>query len=141
MTEMDVRYYMMFDHQETNDLISNIISSTGKVDETITGKIDNMLRDHIYLEETLLFPLLPGKFSDEVDYLEMEHGKIFGILTNIKKEENTSAIRKLFSDLLGILTEHNSYEESFIYDLYESLEIGILENVPERPKHWKCRFQ
>ena len=85
--------------------------------------------------------MLPKELEDEVEYLEKEHGEIFRILVKIEKDDNDQRIRGLFSDLLGLLIEHNSYEESFIYDSYESLESGMLEKVPARPRDWKCRMQ
>ena len=138
---MDVRYHMMYDHQKTDDLISSIVSSVGKPDMDIISNIVTMLKNHIYLEETLLFPMLPKELEDEVEYLEKEHVEIFRILVKIEKDDNDQRIRGLFSDLLGLLIEHNSYEESFIYDSYESLESGMLEKVPARPRDWKCRMQ
>ncbi len=138
MGEIDVRNYMTFDHQETDDLITGIINSRGKIDLKAASRIGEMLRRHIFIEETILFPVLPQKLADDVEYLEQEHGRVFRILRQISLEEDENIARELYSDLLQMLLEHNSYEESYIYDSYQSLTADSIGGISGPDENWEC---
>ena len=57
MAGVDVEYFMMDDHQETNSRIAELLSSKGKLDKNTVQEIDSMLRRHIFIEEAILFPV------------------------------------------------------------------------------------
>ena len=136
---MDVRYYMMNDHQETNELIEKLISQSRQSSNTMLNSIDSMLRRHIFIEETILFPKLPPEMVEDVQYLEKEHGEVFKVLDSISSCVDERQLHKLLSELLDLLLEHNSDEESFIYDYYQNEEAGALIEFVGPPKQWKCR--
>ena len=135
---MDVRYYMMGDHQETNDLIEKLISQASLQGNTDLSLIDSMLRRHIFIEETILFPRLSAEMLEDVQYLEKEHGEVFRLLNSISSSANEKQLHMLLGTLLDLLLEHNSYEESFIYDYYQNEEAKALIELGDPPKHWKC---
>ena len=54
---VDVEYFMMDDHQETNSRIAELLSSKGRLDKNTVQEIDSMLRRHIFIEEAILFPV------------------------------------------------------------------------------------
>jgi hemerythrin superfamily protein len=136
---MDVRYYMMNDHQETNELIEKLISQSRQSSNTMLNSIDSMLRRHIFIEETILFPKLPPEMVEDVQYLEKEHGEVFKVLDSISSCVDERQLQKLLRELLDLLLEHNSYEESFIYDYYQNEEASTLTEFVSPPKQWKCR--
>ncbi len=141
MTFEDVRYYMMLDHQNANDLISEVINSGIDVSRELVEKIVSSLMKHIYLEENILFPGLPDDLTSDVEYLEREHGEIFRLLRKIKHEDGSESVRNMLSGLLKILIEHNSFEESFIYDSFQTMDSVILKNAHIPSEDWRCKFE
>lgn len=141
MGVIDVRYYLTLDHQEANDLISYIVKSSEKVDHTLAERVDDMLRRHVFIEETILFPKLPKDQREEIEYLEKEHAKLFKILGEVLTNRTDNEKKRLFSDILELLVEHNSYEESFIYDYFQDTDASLLKTVTGPPKGWKCLFE
>ncbi|MHB1707995.1 MAG: hemerythrin domain-containing protein [Thermoplasmataceae archaeon] len=140
MAGVDVEYFMMDDHQETNNLIAELLSSKRRPDENTVHEIDSTLRRHIFIEETVLFPELPPVTRNDVEYLEKEHGEVFRILDSITNQKDEEKIRKSLKDLLTMLLEHNSYEESFIYNFFSNKDSASLQTLKEAPENWKCRF-
>ena len=120
MAGVDVEYFMMDDHQETNNRIAELLSSKGSPNENMVQEIDSMLRRHVFIEERVLFPELPPVMHNDKEYLEKEHGEVFRILDSITHQKDEEKIRKLLRDLLTILLEHNSYEESFVYNYFSN---------------------
>ena len=140
MGRVDVEYFMINDHQETNDKITEVLSLSGTLDRALINEVDSMLRRHIFIEETILFPKLPPEMSEEVEYLEKEHGKFFEFLDSILSDRDEDRIRKSFRMLLALLCEHNSYEESFVYDFYRNEDAEPLMNSKAPSRNWKCKF-
>jgi len=137
---MDVSYYMTNDHKETNELIEKLISQANQSSNAILSSIDSRLRKHIFIEETILFPKLPPEMVDDVKYLEKEHGEVFRLLGSITNCKNEKQLQQLAQQLLDLLREHNSYEESFIYDYYQNEEVGPLIEFADPPKLWQCKI-
>ena len=140
MSTVDIEYFMINDHQETNDKITEILSSSGTLDRILINEVDSMLRRHIFIEETILFPKLPHEMSGEVEYLEKEHGKFFELLDSILSNKDEDRIRESFRIFLALLNEHNSYEESFVYDFYRDEDAEPLMNSKAPSRDWKCKF-
>ena len=140
MGAVDIEYFMINDHQETNDKITEILSSSGTMNRILINEVDSMLRRHIFIEETILFPKLPPEMSGEVEYLEKEHGKFFELLDSILSNKDEDRIRESFRILLALLNEHNSYEESFVYDFYHDEDAEPLMNSKAPSRDWKCKF-
>ena len=140
MAGVDVEYFMMDDHQETNSRIAELLSSKGKLDKNTVQEIGSMLRRHIFIEEAILFPELSPEMYNDMEYLEKEHGDVFMVLDSMANQMDEEKIRKSLKDLLTILLEHNSYEESFIYNFFSKKDAALLEAVKAAPENWKCRF-
>ena len=83
-------------------------------------------------------------FEDSYPAMMREHeemAKLFKILGNVPTKRTDDEKRELFSDLLELLTEHNSYEESFIYDNFQDTDVDFLKSVIGPQKGWKCLFE
>ncbi len=139
---MDVGSYMTLDHFETNEFIKYILRQIdGYQDVTeFLRTLSDRLRRHIFIEEVFLFPKLGPESQKDVEYIEKEHGKFFGMLDSILKERsNLDKIKEVLENLLDLLIEHNGYEESFIYDYFKNLDADIVSGL-KYPKGWEPKY-
>ena len=91
------------------------------------------------MEESTLFPMLGKDYSDDVKYLEMEHGKILEFVDQLELDGDYASKAEICKSLLDILNEHNGFEESFIYDNYSSMDTKIIEGIKVQA-NWNCKF-
>ncbi|MCL4314411.1 MAG: hemerythrin domain-containing protein [Candidatus Thermoplasmatota archaeon] len=132
--------YMTYDHQDTNDRIQLLLSRRDILDRELLYDILRSISRHIFIEESALFPKLPESHKDDVEYLEREHMEIMGLLKSIANSNDEPHIRADLQKLFDILVEHNSFEESFIYDSFSDMDSTELSQVKGIPREWKCRF-
>lgn len=134
---------MVEDHQNTNDLIKKFIEGLNRSEfsHSLLNQIYELLLKHIYIEENILFPTLPGKVQmDDIIDLEKDHGTVFSNLDTLLKENGvTEKALKAADELLGILYEHNAFEESFVYDYFANEDEEKISTITV-PEGWKCRF-
>ena len=93
MAGVDVEYFMMDDRQETNSCIAELLSSKGRLDKNTVQEIGSMLRRHIFIEETVLFPELPQETYNDMKYLEKEHGEVFRTLDSMAYQKDEEKFR------------------------------------------------
>lgn len=137
-----VEYFMTKDHQDTNDMITNIYDDSTRniIDRDSIHLVTGMLKLHIYIEEVILFPRLPAEYIEDVEFLEKQHGQIFKFLDSLNLNGiNGKVTEEITKRLLDLLLEHNAFEESFIYPSFENVDAKIFENVAF-PDEWKCRY-
>lgn len=140
MNPTDIESFMIEDQMQINDFIKGLISSSDKIDQSLLEGVEARLRKHIFIEETLLFPTIEERAKDDVDYLEREHGNILASLDQMKSISIANERREKLSDLYGLLLEHNSYEESFVYDYFRGKSDERIKNV-SLPEKWKAKYE
>ncbi len=141
MNEIDVEAYMTEDQLEINGYIRDELSRSDKLDPCVLEKVGIRLRRHIFIEETVLFSILPDSSRDDVEYLEREHGKILTALSSLEKLEGEEARKEALSEIYNLLLEHNSYEESFVYGHFLSKDVVEIRNMALPLTQWKSRFE
>ncbi|MEM3676224.1 MAG: hemerythrin domain-containing protein [Thermoplasmataceae archaeon] len=132
--------YLIFDHQAANDLIRSLLNAGTKRDRSKLYELINSVTRHIYIEEAILFPGLMDQMQEDIDYLEREHGKIIRLLSLIGDPLRGAETRANLLQLLDILIEHNSFEESFVYDRLEGFDANIVDKIRSAPDGWKCKY-
>jgi len=83
--------------------------------------------------------MLGKEYSEDIEYLEKEHGKVLGFISQLEHEDDYASKVKICRSLLDTLLEHNGFEESFIYDNYNDLDFKMIEGV-QVESDWKCKF-
>ena len=132
--------YLTYDHQDTNDHIQYLLNRKDFLDRTVLHDVLRSLSRHIFIEELLLFPKLPESSRDDVEYLEREHMEIMSLLKSTPGSGDELSVRADLQKLFDILVEHNSFEESFIYDSFSGMDSASVRQVKDAPKDWKCKF-
>lgn len=132
--------YLTYDHQDTNDHIQYLLNRKDFLDRTVLHDVLRSLSRHIFIEELLLFPKLPESSRDDVEYLEREHMEIMSLLKSTAGSGDELSVRADLQKLFDILVEHNSFEESFIYDSFSGMDSASVRQVKDAPKDWKCKF-
>lgn len=140
MTENDIQTYMTEDQFEINNSIENILSKGDILDNSSLEHIIARLRRHIFIEETVLFPTLPKSSEEDVIYLEKEHGKILKALNSLMGTVGNEIRKNVLSEVYDILIEHNSYEESFVYEYFEKMDVKKIKEL-QPPATWKSVFE
>ena len=141
MNGPDADVYMAEDQSKINEYVRDLLSSSGKLDSKLLDKIYLRLRRHIFIEETILFPTLPESTRDDVEYLEKEHGKILASSRQMKDSLDDKDKIDRLSDLYSLLLEHNSYEESFVYDYFQDKDAEIIRNTYLPPRKWESLYE
>lgn len=139
---VDVAYFMTNDHRETGEMVERLIHiyESGNNDENLLTEIEDRLEKHIYIEEQILFLLLPVTKRKDVEYLEREHGKFLGIVKELRSNQNRfDYLIESGQSLINGLIEHDGFEESFIYDYFDAMDAEKIR-FTELPKDWKCVF-
>ncbi|MGC8505880.1 MAG: hypothetical protein ACP5NK_04130 [Thermoplasmata archaeon] len=133
---------MTKDHQDTNEILDLVLKESikGYVDKESIAVVTEMLKRHIYIEEEILFPMLPPESNRDVNFLEMQHGEVFRLLKFLNSNNNSAdLISDISKKLLDILIEHNAFEESFIYGNFDKMDAAFIEKAV-LPADWKCRY-
>lgn len=141
MNGLDVESYMTGDQFEINEDIRDMISRNGKPNSEFLDRIYLRLRRHIFIEETILFPTLPERSREDVEYLEREHGRILDSLKTMKDLRDPRDRTEMLSDLYGLLLEHNSYEESFVYDYFQDKGNEAIRKTTLLQDNWKSAYE
>lgn len=139
--DQDVQSYMTEDHFEVSEQIKKLLDRRDKLQQEVLEEISRRIRVHIFIEETVLFPELPESTKNDIDYLEMEHGKILATLDTVKRSNDIEHLWEILNDLYNILVEHNSYEESFVYDHFEGEDIGKIRGNKGPPIGWQSVYE
>ncbi len=112
----------------------------GELDLDLFEEFERKLKDHIYTEETLVFPMLLTELDlrKEVSGFEMEHAAMWRLIDLINKEIDEKKFEKTlkyFDEIDRILKNHNEREEEYIYS---KIEEGSVQKKSKRPENWKC---
>jgi hemerythrin-like domain-containing protein len=141
VNDRDVATYMTEDQFEVSERIRKLLENYHKLDSDTTEYIQSKIRRHIYIEESILFPTLQVRLEEDVDYLEKEHGRILASLEQLKKLSETADQRAVLEKLYDLLQEHNSYEESFVYDYFLGKGLEMISTITSPPDSWKAKYE
>ncbi len=99
------------------------------------------IRRHIFIEEVILFPKLPPEVKDDVEYLEKEHGNILWSLRKILVTQDYKTRLELLQELYDLMVEHNSYEDSYVYDYFRLDSANALRQIEAPYEDWKSHYE
>jgi len=111
------------------------------------------LRDHIYVEEEVLFPWLrKGGLVAPIMVMLREHGEIWRALDDldrfIEAGQDVEAARAVYDRLAAVLEAHNAKEEAILYrvtdqvldgEQAETLRKALDSASTDRPPDWVCQ--
>ena len=130
------------DHRIMEKLIVDLNGDLNKGDLDIDqyASFEKRLKDHIFIEETVIFPKLSSVsgIKDLLTGLKVEHGSFWMLMEKIDKSLDTESywqIPKAANEMLMIMHEHDLREEKSIDPLILNMDLPTLS---ERPEDWKC---
>jgi len=111
------------------------------------------LRDHIYVEEVVLFPWLrQGGLVAPIMVMLREHGEIWRALDELEQlidsAQDVEAAKAAYDRLVGVIEVHNSKEEAILYratdqvldgEQAETLRKALDNAAADRPADWVCQ--
>ncbi len=135
------------EHQEIDRLIQTF--RAGHPDTAAIKQALTLLRRHIYLEETELFPpLRAGRLMPAIFAMLRGHGDIWQAMNDIEAalvRADADAAHAAAGQLLTLLASHNQTEEPVIYpEADEKLPAASRTRVLEAlthasmPEGWRC---
>lgn len=139
-------------HDDTDNAIDAILAGGGSKIELSEALV--LLKEHIYLEESLLFPLLAkraGLFMPQL-VMKREHGKMWPLIEELltwgrDEDASLSSPPSSLTTLRELLDNHNAKEEQILYTEADKLADkegtnAILNQLKEAkmPKNWQCEL-
>ncbi len=128
-------------HEVVNLKLDEVIADlkSDQLDLDILDEIEIELKDHIFIEETTIFPEVKGKgnFNLEISGMETEHAAVWRLFMLIHEQierKNYSKIPKYLDEIRLILHDHNRREELIVYPLMSE---DMVKNA-KRPENWVC---
>ncbi len=109
------------DHHRIDDSFAQFAKSLNEssIDRDAFDVAAGALRHHIYVEETLHFPVLRAVgLLAPVLVMMREHGEIWDLLDAIGQSltaGNTDEAQRLWPQLSAVLEQHNAKEEQILY--------------------------
>jgi len=104
----------------------------------------DLLRVHLYLEETVLFPALEGSVGLSVMVMEREHGLMWPLMETLgracREGANLDSMQDDLEELFQLLQVHNPKEEQILYgaaDEHEGLAQALA--AARLPDGWVCK--
>lgn len=135
-------------HQHIDQGVEGIVSGTS--DTAALAASLRLLREHVYVEEAALFPLLEANgLTIPVFVMKREHGQMWPLIVRLETAcangTSTESLRADCATLLQLLNMHNPKEEQILYtaaDRYEPTHadaslIGAMAKA-KMPAGWKC---
>ena len=137
------------EHREIDAALRPVLEGAG--DRQRLAEALALLRRHIFLEETLVFPRLPQRGLETAVYvMKYEHGEMWPLLEALEAgcRDGTAlaALRTPCQSLVTLLRVHNPKEEQVIYTAADELTAqgaGHERQVAElgsavMPEGWHC---
>lgn len=104
----------------------------------------DLLRAHLHLEETVLFPALEGSVGLSVMVMEREHGLMWPLLESLaqacKDGVELDTMQDDLDELFQLLQLHNPKEEQILYSAADG-HAGLAEALAAArlPEGWVCK--
>lgn len=142
------------EHHQIDDQLEQFLEHPDQpAGRTALEQAARELREHIYLEETHLFPPLRASgLMAPVLVMLREHGEIWKLLDSVEGQVAEGAaveeLRRTGQDLMAALKRHNDKEEPIIYaeadrviDASVIAEVNSLLGDVGMPEGWVCQMQ
>ncbi|MGB6101327.1 MAG: hemerythrin domain-containing protein [Comamonas sp.] len=104
----------------------------------------DLLRAHLHLEETVLFPALEGSVGLSIMVMEREHGLMWPLMESLAAACRGGASLESMEDdldeLFGLLQVHNPKEEQILYGVADE-HAGLADALAAArlPEGWTCK--
>ena len=123
LPELDgtVGHQLEHDHHRIDQEFARFAQSLGEptVDRAAFDGAAAALRHHIYVEETLHFPIVQASgLLAPIMVMLREHGQIWDLLDTIATaldHDDASTAQKVWPQLATVLEQHNAKEEQIVY--------------------------
>lgn len=122
-------------------------AADGGSDTTALAASLALLRQHLYIEEALLFPpLAESGLTMPVFVMKREHGQMWPLLETLSVSGTAAdALQKDARQLFQLLQMHNPKEESIVYTALDRLEaqrgndsLAQAITAAVMPAGWRC---
>ncbi len=130
------------DHEALESLGNKIKNDleNGDLDLDDYTTFETKLKDHIYVEETLIFPelLKNNDVRDLITGLKVEHGSFWMLMNKIDNDIETKTywnVKKTLEEIFLIMHNHDQIEERGIDAIMLHREISVSSR---RPGNWQC---
>ena len=135
-------------HHQIDQGVAAIVDGTGKPQALATSL--KLLREHLYVEEEALFPVLAGiGLTMPVFVMKREHGQMWPLLDRLEAAcaagADADALHEDARQLLQLLKMHNPKEEQIVYaaaDRYEPAhpDASLVQAMAaaRMPEGWVC---
>ena len=128
-------------NQDISSLMGQIMTEieVNTLDLDVYSKVENGLKDHIYIQETEIFrnKNSSGSYKPVIMGFETEHASIWKLLNKIDGEINAMAfikIKKYFDEINRIFANHTEREENYIVSKPFDPDFSSIK----RPENWLC---
>lgn len=104
----------------------------------------DLLRVHLHLEETVLFPALEGSVGLSIMVMEREHGLMWPLMESLttacREGADLDAMQDDLEELFQLLQVHNPKEEQILYSVADE-HAGLAEALAaaKLPEGWTCK--
>ena len=135
-------------HHQIDQGVAGIVDGTGKP-QTLAASL-KLLREHLYVEEEALFPVLAGiGLTMPVFVMKREHGQMWPLICGLEAAcvagADADSLHEDARQLLQQLKMHNPKEEQIVYaaaDRYEPAhpDASLVEAMAaaHMPEGWAC---
>lgn len=134
-------------HQRIDEGVQGAMDGSGDAQE-LAASLD-LLRLHLYLEETVLFPVLEKTgLTMPVFVMQREHGLMWPLMEKLaqgcRAQVDLDSLLDDCEELFQLLQVHNPKEEQILYSAADGLEEGV-QALSEAllagrlPEGWRCR--
>ena len=116
----------------------------GSSDQVELARSLDLLRVHLHLEETILFPALEGSVGLSIMVMEREHGLMWPLMESLdracREGADLDTMQDDLEELFQLLQVHNPKEEQILYSVADEHE-GLAEALAgaKLPEGWTCK--
>lgn len=116
----------------------------GSSDQVELARSLDLLRAHLHLEETVLFPALEGSVGLSIMVMEREHGLMWPLMESLAQacRDGTAldAMQDDLEELFQLLQVHNPKEEQILYSAADE-HAGLADALAaaQLPEGWVCK--
>ncbi len=129
-------------HEEIDFGVQGAMDGSGNQVELLHSL--GLLRAHLHLEETVLFPALEGSVGLSIMVMEREHGLMWPLMASLAQACNDGAKLESMQDdleeLFQLLQVHNPKEEQILYSAADG-HAGLADALAAArlPEGWVCK--
>jgi hypothetical protein len=101
----------------------------GTVDDALLERAAQSIRQHMYVEEELLFPLVEARLAAPIADLQDDHGRVMDLLAEVRTLIGEGAtvppLQQAATRLMNFLAAHSAKEDMGVYpDLVDLLGVA-----------------